>query len=120
MKPAKPSTQETTPPVSTQQPSSFHQPPPQQQQQTQYTSQYVPPPTSKKLYRSRSDRVLGGVCAGLGHNTNNDPNLFRILAIISVFFTGGMSILAYIVAWLVIPEEPYLQSVGPNGYQPRM
>jgi phage shock protein PspC (stress-responsive transcriptional regulator) len=31
-----------------------------------------------------------------------------------------MAIIGYIVAWLVIPEEPYLQSVGPDGYQPRM
>ncbi|MHA2030758.1 MAG: PspC domain-containing protein [Candidatus Kariarchaeaceae archaeon] len=119
MKPAKPSPQETIPPVYSQQPSPSQHPSPQQQQ-TQYTSQYAPPPRSRRLYRSRSNRVLGGVCAGIADNTNNDPNLFRILAIFAAFFTGGMAIIGYIVAWLVIPEEPYLQSVGPDGYQPRM
>jgi len=59
----------------------------------------------KRIYRSATNRVLGGVCGGLGNYLNVDPVLIRVLWVI-LFFAGGMGLLAYILAWIIIPEEP--------------
>jgi len=59
----------------------------------------------KRLYRSRPDRVLGGVCGGIGKYFNIDPVLVRVVWAVS-FFAGGVGLLAYIIAWIIIPEEP--------------
>ena len=61
---------------------------------------------TRRLYRSRTDTVLGGVAAGLAHYLNADPALVRIAWAILVPITGGAAFLAYIVAWIVVPEEP--------------
>ncbi|MCK7539489.1 MAG: PspC domain-containing protein [Marinilabiliales bacterium] len=50
-------------------------------------------------------RVLGGVCSGLGKYFGMDPVLLRVLWAIA-FFVGGAGLLAYIIAWIIIPEEP--------------
>ena len=59
----------------------------------------------RKLYRSRSDRMIGGVAAGLGDYLNVDTTIMRLLF---VFFAlaGGPGILVYLVMLLVVPEEP--------------
>jgi phage shock protein C len=61
---------------------------------------------TRRLYRSRTDTVLGGVAAGLAHYLNADPALVRIAWAILVPITSGAAFLAYIVAWIVVPEEP--------------
>ena len=61
---------------------------------------------NRRLYRSRTDTVLGGVAAGLATYLNADPALVRIAWAILVPLTGGAAFLAYIVAWIVVPEEP--------------
>lgn len=61
---------------------------------------------AKKLYRSRTDTMIGGVCAGLGKYFDIDPNLVRIGAVCLVLF-GGTGLLAYIIGWIIIPAEPY-------------
>ena len=61
---------------------------------------------NRRLYRSRTDTILGGVAAGLAHYLNADPALVRIAWAILVPLTGGAALLAYIVAWIVVPEEP--------------
>jgi phage shock protein C len=48
--------------------------------------------------------MLGGVCAGMGDYFNIDPVLIR-LAWAVAFFAGGVGFLAYIIAWIIIPEE---------------
>lgn len=55
------------------------------------------------MRRSRTDRVLGGVCGGLGQYLGVDPVLIRIAAVLLVF-VGGAGIVAYLVAWILIPE----------------
>lgn len=63
----------------------------------------------KKLYRSR-DRILGGVLAGLAEYINVDKTLVRLVyVLISLFSAGFPGLLAYIIAWIVIPEKPYTQ-----------
>ena len=59
----------------------------------------------RRLTRSR-DAMVGGVAAGVAHWINADPALVRIAWAILVPLTGGLALLAYIVAWVVIPEEP--------------
>ena len=61
--------------------------------------------SSKRLYRSRSERMLAGVCGGIGLYLGVDPTLIR-LAFLVLAIWGGGGILAYIIAWLVIPDEP--------------
>jgi phage shock protein C len=67
----------------------------------------APSPHPRPLRRSRMDRMIAGVCAGLAHHFGLDVTLVRVLyvvvSILSVAFPG---ILVYIVLWLVIPEEP--------------
>jgi phage shock protein PspC (stress-responsive transcriptional regulator) len=59
----------------------------------------------KRLYRSKRDRILGGVCAGFGNYFNIDPVLIRVAWVVA-FFAGGAGFLAYIIAWIIIPEDP--------------
>lgn len=60
----------------------------------------------KRLYRSRTNKILGGVCGGLGNYFNVDPVLIRLLWVIFIFISVGAGVLAYIIAWIIIPEEP--------------
>jgi phage shock protein C len=58
----------------------------------------------EKLYRSEKNKILGGVCGGLGPYLDIDPNIIRILWIIFCLFYG-VGILVYIIAWLILPTE---------------
>lgn len=60
----------------------------------------------KRLYRSYTDKMLGGVCGGLGEYFDIDPVIIRVLFIVAVIFGGG-GILAYIILWIVIPQKPF-------------
>ncbi len=60
---------------------------------------------AKKLYRSRDDRMIAGVCGGLADYFNVDSSLVR-LAVLFIFLFQGVGLIAYIIAWLVISEEP--------------
>lgn len=59
----------------------------------------------KRLYRSREDRMFGGVCGGLGEYLAVDSTLIRILFIV-LALAGGPGLLAYIIMLFVVPEEP--------------
>lgn len=59
----------------------------------------------KRLYRATEHKFLGGVCAGLGEYFNIDPALVRVLAVLLVF-AKGIGLLAYIVAWIIVPSRP--------------
>jgi phage shock protein C len=59
----------------------------------------------KKLYRSRQERVIAGVCGGLATYFNTDPTWVR-LAFLLLFFLGGSSVLIYLILWLVVPLAP--------------
>lgn len=61
--------------------------------------------TTKRLYRDPHNRLIGGVCAGLGDYFNVDFSIIRIIWLL-LFFFGGIGLLAYIIAWIVIPEKP--------------
>ena len=59
----------------------------------------------KRLYRSRTDRKIAGVCGGLGAYFQVDPVIFRIVWVV-LALAGGLGLLAYLVAWFIIPQEP--------------
>lgn len=63
------------------------------------------------LRRSRSDRVIAGVCGGLGRYLGIDPVLLRI-AFVVLAIAGGGGILLYVVCWILIPEEQEGESLG--------
>ncbi|MDW7650986.1 MAG: PspC domain-containing protein [Bacillota bacterium] len=59
----------------------------------------------KRLYRSRHGQMLGGVCMGLARYFDVDVTLVRLIWVLAALF-GGSGVLAYIIAWIIIPEEP--------------
>ena len=60
----------------------------------------------KKLYRSKSKRIIAGVCGGLGDYSGIDPNIIRLLLIVITIFGYILpGVLVYIAACLLIPEE---------------
>lgn len=61
-------------------------------------------PPYKKLYRSRNDRVIAGVCGGLGAYFNVDPIWVRLLFVL-FFFAGGSAFVIYLFMWLLVPLE---------------
>ena len=58
-----------------------------------------------RLYRSRTDKVIGGVSGGLADYINIDPVVVRILFVLLAIF-GGSGVLVYIILWIAIPEAP--------------
>lgn len=63
----------------------------------------------KRLYRSRTGRMLGGVCGGIAEYFNIDLVWMRIAAVIGAFFSLGIAIPVYVILWMIIPQKP-LQS----------
>ena len=59
----------------------------------------------KKLYRSRTDKKICGVCGGLAKYLNMDANIVRLLMVLLTVFVGG-GLIVYIVCALILPEEP--------------
>jgi phage shock protein C len=73
---------------------------------------YAPPPPgvspqqSQQLMRPRSPRVIAGVCSGLALHYGWDVTLVRLIWVVCVL-CAGTGVLAYVIAWIVIPEAPY-------------
>ena len=59
----------------------------------------------KRLYRSRTNRIIAGVCGGIAEYTNIDPTVVRLLWLLASLIWGA-GIVAYIIALIIIPEEP--------------
>lgn len=73
------------------------------EQEKQNTGHYHHTYRPKRLYRDPDNRVLGGVCGGMGAYMNIDPVIFRILFVV-LFLGFGVGLLIYLVLWIVIPE----------------
>lgn len=74
-----------------------------------------------KLYRSRKDKKLFGLCGGLAEVMNVDVTLLRLIAVVTTFFTGGLLIPIYLLAVLVVPNEPGFDTPAAgawHAYQP--
>jgi len=73
--------------------------------------------TEKRLYRSRSDRVIAGVCSGLGKYLDVDPVIIRLIWAATILLAGA-GIFLYIVAWIIIPEEPLKKQAAQSPNEP--
>jgi phage shock protein C len=60
---------------------------------------------SGKLYRSRTNRMLGGVCGGLADFTGLDATVIRVIFVILTVF-GGAGLLVYLAMWIIVPTAP--------------
>ncbi len=69
---------------------------------------------AKKLYRSQDQRMLGGVCGGLGEYFNIDPIIVRLI-FIAFALIGGGGLLLYLIMWLLIPLEPVAGTPEPSA-----
>lgn len=72
----------------------------------------------KKLYRSRTDRMIAGVCGGLAEHFGWDPVLVRLAAVVLLFVTNGAAGVVYLVMAAVVPEAPVeaaTEHVVPSG-----
>jgi phage shock protein C len=70
-------------------------------------------PVFPRLTRPRYGRVIAGVCAGFAQHYGWDVVLVRILLCVLVLFGCGTPIIAYLIAWIVMPNEPYIFPVQP-------
>ena len=69
----------------------------------------------KRLYRSKTRRMLGGICGGLGDYLDVDPTVIRLVWVVLTIFTWGIWFLIYIIAWILVPEEQTSQN---DAYRP--
>ena len=68
----------------------------------------------KRLYRSGTNKVIGGVCGGLGEYFGIDPVILRIIFVVLIFL-HGVGLLIYLIAWLCMPKPR--EGNNDNGYQ---
>lgn len=61
--------------------------------------------SGNKLYRSRDEKMLGGVCGGLAVYLDLDVTLIRVLWVLATLL-GGSGLIAYVVLWIIIPRQP--------------
>jgi len=69
----------------------------------------------KRLYRSKKGRVMGGVCAGLGEHLDVDPTVIRLVWVVGTLLSLGVGILAYLIAWIIVPEGEDTGETIPGG-----
>lgn len=60
---------------------------------------------TRRLYRSRRERIIAGVCGGLAQYFGIDPTWMRLIFIL-FFFVGGSALLLYFIMWIIVPLEP--------------
>ncbi|GAA4375771.1 PspC domain-containing protein [Nocardioides caricicola] len=58
----------------------------------------------KQLVRPREDRMVAGVCSGVARYLGVDPTLVRLLAVLGVILSFGTALVAYVAAWILMPE----------------
>ena len=73
----------------------------------------------KRLYRSRNEGQLAGICAGLGQYLGVDPVFLRVVVLAGTFVTGILpGVLTYLAVWMIVPQEPWVVQ-APQAQPPR-
>ena len=72
-------------------------------------------PTVARLIRPRAGRMVAGVCQGLANAYGWDVTWVRVITVLLTIFGGGLGLIAYVVFWIVMPEEP-LALPKPNAW----
>jgi len=60
-----------------------------------------------RLYRSPSNKMLAGLCGGLGEYLDVDPTMLRLIVVIAGFVSFGTVLLFYVIAWIIVPERTF-------------
>jgi len=76
------------------------------------------PPPARRLYRSRFHRMVGGVCAGVALYNGWEISMVRLAMVVLVLF-AGVGTIAYVIAWIVIPQEPLWLPADMTAGEPR-
>jgi len=76
------------------------------------------PPFQKKLTRSKRDRKIAGVCGGFAEYLELDPTLVRLLWLFTALFIGW-GFLAYVIAWIVMPDAPATDELAVAAHSPQ-
>lgn len=61
---------------------------------------------TKRLYRSKNDRMIAGVCGGLAEYFNIDPVIVRLIAVLLLLPGGFPGLVPYLILWVLVPEKP--------------
>lgn len=61
--------------------------------------------SKKRLYRSRKNCMIAGICGGIAEYFDIDPIIVRIIAVLTIFI-NGIGLIAYLIGWIVIPRNP--------------
>ena len=72
----------------------------------------------KRLYRSKKEQMLGGICGGLAEYLDVDPSIIRLVFVVLIVLSWGLFLLVYIAAWVIVPvspEESTLQTTRTDG-----
>ena len=59
----------------------------------------------KKLYRSKKEKMIAGVCGGIAEYFKMDPTIIRLLWVVGTLVFFGAGIIAYLIAWIIVPEK---------------
>jgi phage shock protein C len=67
----------------------------------------------KRLYRSETVQMPGGVCGGLAEHIDVDPTIIRLVRVVVTLLSPGIGIIVYLAAWIIpaFPEEPTQQAL---------
>jgi len=97
------------------QPTAQPTPPPASPNADQQYASLVNGPASvpRRLVRRTDDKMLGGVCAGLADHLGLDRTLVRVLTVLATVLGAGSVIIAYLVAWVIVPKDVDVYPVGP-------
>ena len=71
----------------------------------------------RRLTRSRDERMISGVCGGLAEFLGMDTTLMRVLWVVATFISGGVTLIAYPIFWLVMPESGRYTSAADNTFK---
>ena len=73
------------------------------------------PDNAKKLYCSKTNRVISGVCAGIAEYLNIDPTVVRLIYILLTIFTAVAAfVIIYLIMWIIVPEQPEFMDADIN------
>ncbi len=59
----------------------------------------------KRLYRSKKEKMIAGICGGIAEYFDADPTIVRLIWAIATLISLGFGLLAYLIAWIIIPEK---------------
>jgi phage shock protein C len=88
-------------------------PPPASANADQQYASSASVPRPRRLVRRTDDKMLGGVCAGLADHLGVDPTLVRVLTVLATVLGAGSVVIAYLVAWVIVPKDVDVSPVSP-------